>query len=67
MKAAGIDFVTLANNHVLDNGVPGAVRTLDVLDRIGLGHTGYYRSAADRAEHDIPIIDVKGLRIAVLT
>ena len=67
VKAAGIDFVTLANNHVLDNGVPGAVRTLDVLDRIGLAHAGSYRSAADRAEHDIPIIDVKGLRIAVLT
>ena len=67
MKAAGIDFVTLANNHLLDNGVPGAVRTLDVLDRIGLAHAGSYRSAADRVARDIPVIDVKGLRIAVLT
>lgn len=65
IKRAGIDFVTTANNHLLDQGIDGYLRTLDVLDSIGLEHSGSYRS---RAEHDEPkILQVKGLKIGVLT
>ncbi|HZP88909.1 MAG TPA: CapA family protein [Burkholderiales bacterium] len=67
VKAAGIKFVTLANNHLLDRGVAGAMRTLDVLDRVGVAHAGSYRSPTDKAERDIPVIAVKGLKIAILT
>lgn len=65
VKRAGIDFVTTANNHLLDQGIDGYLRTLDVLDSIGLDHSGSYRN---RAEHDQPkILQVKGLKIGVLT
>ena len=65
VKRAGIDFVTTANNHLLDQGIDGYLRTLDVLDSIGLDHSGSYRNLAD---HDKPkILDVKGLKIGVLT
>ena len=65
VKRAGIDFVTTANNHLLDQGIDGYLRTLDVLDAIGLDHSGSYRN---RAEHDEPkVLQVKGLKIGVLT
>ena len=65
VKRAGIDFVTTANNHLLDQGIDGYLRTLDVLDSIGLDHSGSYRN---QAEHDQPkILQVKGLKIGVLT
>ena len=66
VKNAGFDLVTTANNHVLDKDVDGAVRTLEVLDRIGLDHTGSYRSAEDKEAHRVKLIEAGGLRIAVL-
>ena len=45
VKRAGIDLVSTVNNHTLDRGVDGMLRTLDVLDRAGVSHTGSFRSA----------------------
>jgi fucose 4-O-acetylase-like acetyltransferase/poly-gamma-glutamate capsule biosynthesis protein CapA/YwtB (metallophosphatase superfamily)/lysophospholipase L1-like esterase len=67
VKDAGIDFVTTATNHVMDFGVEGALRTLDVLDRIGLGYTGSYRDAREKEDREIAVVTVNGLRIAVLS
>ena len=65
VKRAGIDFVSTANNHLLDQGFDGYLRTLDVLDSIGLDHSGSYRN---QAEHDQPkVLQVNGLKIGVLT
>lgn len=36
LKAAGVDFVTLANNHILDRGLDGMFHTIEVLKRAGL-------------------------------
>ena len=44
VKKSGIDLVSTANNHLLDKGKEGALRTLDVLDNVGLEHTGSYRN-----------------------
>lgn len=64
VKDSGIDLVTTANNHLLDKGVAGAMRTLDVLEEAGLLHVGSYRNAAEK---EMPLlIEVKGVRIAVL-
>lgn len=65
VKDSGIDFVTTANNHLLDRGYEGAMRTLDVLDKYGLKHTGSYRNK--REKNELTIIDVKGVKIAVLS
>ncbi|MFQ5957086.1 MAG: CapA family protein, partial [Candidatus Brocadiales bacterium] len=40
LKTAGIDFVCLANNHILDFREEGLVETLEVLDRAGIAHAG---------------------------
>lgn len=47
LVAAGVDVVTLANNHVLDHGAAGVAQTLDELDRRGLGRVGAGVGPAD--------------------
>ena len=65
LKAAGVDFVFTANNHCLDRGPEGVVRTSAALDRIGLPHTGTFatREAAARPT----ILDVQGVRLGLLS
>eukprot|EP00953_Heterococcus_sp_UTEX-ZZ885_P022203 12304-Heterococcus_DN1.PRE.1 len=40
LTAAGIDYVSLANNHILDFGVSGMTETLATLDAAGIAHAG---------------------------
>lgn len=44
IKDAGIDLVSTANNHCIDEGVKGLVRTCAVLDECGIEHTGTFAS-----------------------
>jgi poly-gamma-glutamate synthesis protein (capsule biosynthesis protein) len=64
LKQVGFDFLITANNHSNDTGEEGILRTIAVLDQLGIHHTGTYRSQADR--DSIRILDIKGLKIAVL-
>ncbi|MBR6562471.1 MAG: CapA family protein [Clostridia bacterium] len=43
----GIDFVTLANNHVFDYGEDAFYDTLDTLDEYGIDYAGAGRNARD--------------------
>lgn len=65
VKEAGVDLVTVSNNHFLDRGVAGALRTLSVLEDNRLEVAGGYRNAEER-KSPVRLIEVKGLRIAVL-
>ena len=40
LEDAGIDGVTLANNHTLDANAPGLQETMENLDRAGISHAG---------------------------
>lgn len=42
LKSIGFNFLTTANNHVLDKGVSGVERTNALLTRLGFGHTGSF-------------------------
>lgn len=42
LKKLGVDAVSTTNNHCLDRGYEGLVRTNEVLDRYGIAHTGTY-------------------------
>ena len=44
LTAAGIDFCSLANNHVLDWGYPGLRETLEVLRKAGIRSAGAGRN-----------------------
>lgn len=67
VKDAGYDLVTTANNHLLDKGVNAAMRTLDVLDEIGLEHTGSYRSSIEKEAEKIALLEKNGIKFAVLS
>jgi poly-gamma-glutamate capsule biosynthesis protein CapA/YwtB (metallophosphatase superfamily) len=64
LKKAGFDVLTTANNHCMDHGVKGVRRTLDVLDKHGIKHTGTARSRAE-ANRQL-IVPVKGIRVGIL-
>ncbi|WP_303180839.1 CapA family protein [uncultured Butyricimonas sp.] len=43
MVKGGINCVTMANNHCLDQGIEGLVRTIDELDKNKVLHTGTFK------------------------
>lgn len=64
IKNAGFDMVGTSNNHSMDTGEEGLLRTLDQLDAAGLAHTGTYRTQHDR--DSVRIVNLKGLKIGIL-
>ena len=64
MKASGVDLVTTATNHALDRGIPGLERTLDLLDRLGVGHVGTARTAEEAEK--ICQVETAGKKIGFL-
>lgn len=65
LKDMGVDVLSTANNHSLDKGYKGIVRTLDVLDEIGISHMGTYRSTEE--QNKILIKEVNGITFAFLS
>ncbi|WP_410515238.1 CapA family protein [Paenibacillus sp. BR2-3] len=61
---AGIDGVSLANNHVLDYGEAAMLDTLVHLDRSKIGHTGAGKNSAEAFKPYVKTI--QGKKIAVL-
>jgi poly-gamma-glutamate capsule biosynthesis protein CapA/YwtB (metallophosphatase superfamily) len=61
VTAAGIDYVSLANNHIFDFGVSGITETLATLDAAGIAHAG---AGSNLAEAWKPaVLERNGLRI----
>jgi poly-gamma-glutamate synthesis protein (capsule biosynthesis protein) len=66
LKNAGFDVFLTANNHVLDKGSRGLLRTINRLDSLGVKHLGSY---ADKSSYSLhyPLMLIKnGIRIALL-
>lgn len=63
---AGFDLMLAANNHILDRGDKGLVRTIDTFERNNVSWTGIYRDSAHRRQHLPQIRDINGFRIAFL-
>ncbi|NOU97249.1 CapA family protein [Paenibacillus sp. LMG 31456] len=64
LKKSGFHVLTTANNHCMDGGVTGLKRTLSVLDKHGLKHTGTFRSLKESNRH--LVLRAKGLNIGFL-
>jgi poly-gamma-glutamate capsule biosynthesis protein CapA/YwtB (metallophosphatase superfamily) len=64
LDRAGIDVVSLANNHIVNAGAIGVTQTIRRLDNLGIAHAGAGRSAA--AARRPAWLEAAGLRIAVL-
>ncbi|MFQ5863326.1 MAG: CapA family protein [Candidatus Brocadiales bacterium] len=64
LKAAGINFVSLANNHILDFREEGLVETIEVLDRAGIAHAG---AGKDMEEAERPaFLGAGGLKFGIV-
>jgi hypothetical protein len=61
---AGIDVVSIANNHIGDAGRLGVTQTIANLDKYGLEHAGAGKNAT--AAHAPAILRAGGLRVAIL-
>lgn len=61
---AGFDMLVTANNHSNDTGEKGILRTLHVLDSIGMPHVGTYGSKA--ARDSVIVMEKNGIRFSVL-
>ncbi|NOT46919.1 MAG: CapA family protein [Acidobacteria bacterium] len=59
LKAAGLDVMSLANNHAGDFGDIGRSSTRRTLESLGIKHAG-----SDRAQFSTTYLDVKGKKIA---
>lgn len=62
LKNSGFDLVVTANNHSLDRGAKGAVRTVEVLQGKGLDTTGTYKSP----DKPLLIKEIRGVRVGYL-
>ena len=64
LKGAGVDVLTLANNHICDRKKDGLINTVqNVADR-GFMQTGAFATQEDAEK--ILIADVKGVKVAIL-
>ena len=64
---AGFDIFTTVNNHCMDSGKKGFLRTLHVFDSLGVPHLGTYRDSAERAANHPMMVERNGFKLALLT
>lgn len=64
LRAAGFDFVSLANNHALDYGVEGLREAIGHLESAGIAHAGA-GDLLDEAARPA-VVERDGLRVAVV-
>lgn len=65
LKDSGVDLVTTANNHCMDKGGEGLLRTIEILDEKGFDHMGTY--ADEQSRNKILIKNVNGINMAFLS
>jgi poly-gamma-glutamate capsule biosynthesis protein CapA/YwtB (metallophosphatase superfamily) len=64
IRAAGIDVVSLANNHILDHGGSGLAHTLTVCAQAGIATVGAGSNLA--AARRILVKEVDGVRVGIM-
>jgi len=64
LTVAGVDYVTLANNHALDFQSPALLETIQHLDEHGIAHAG---AGANLAEASQPaLLEAGGIKVGVV-
>ncbi len=65
-KNSGIDALVTANNHSCDRGERGILRTIQVLDSLGIRRTGTFKDAMDRKKNNLLILEKNNIRVGLL-
>jgi poly-gamma-glutamate capsule biosynthesis protein CapA/YwtB (metallophosphatase superfamily) len=66
LKNAGIRYLVTANNHSADRHTKGIIRTVNILDSLGINHTGTFTDSANRAQRNILWFEKNGIKVALL-
>lgn len=67
LSRAGVDWVSLANNHLLDFEEPALRETLSVLDGAGIAHAGAGRMVEEAREPSLVTIGDEDLAVALVS
>lgn len=65
-KDAGFDIFLTANNHCLDRGAKGMVRTIQMLDSLDVSYVGTYLDLEERQKRYPLLVEKNGFRIVFL-
>ncbi|GFN36493.1 CapA family protein [Tepidimicrobium xylanilyticum] len=63
IKNAGFNILTTANNHALDQGKEGLLKTIEFIEREGMKNLGTYREPSDQ----LLIENINGIKVALLS
>ena len=67
LKIAGFDLLTTANNHSLDGGMDGIIRTKQVFENLQVDTLGTYNTEEEYSEKNgVLIKDINGIKFAFL-
>jgi len=64
LKNAGFDLLVTSNNHSMDMGEAGLLRTIEMIKKNNLSYTGTYTSQRDR--DSIRIFSLNGIKLGVV-
>ncbi len=65
VRDAGFDILATANNHSCDRGNRGVIRTIKVLDSLGITRTGTFSDSADQQKNHPLILKKNDITIAL--
>ena len=66
IKDCGFDIITTSNNHTMDTGLEGALRTLDIIDKAQLLRLGSYRNSEEREQNYPLLVEKNGIKLCLL-
>ncbi|CAG9606410.1 CapA family protein [Pseudoneobacillus rhizosphaerae] len=62
---AGVDIVSTANNHSLDKGEKGILRSIEYYEKVGLPYVGFFKDKEDQEK--LRILHKNGVKLAFLS
>jgi hypothetical protein len=64
LTEAGVDYVTLSNNHAMDYQGPALLETIQLLDERGIAHAGAGANLEDAAQ--FALLEAGGIKVGVV-
>ncbi len=64
LESVGFNLLSTANNHALDGGEKGLIRTINILKNNGINYNGTFVSQRDR--DSVRLFNIKGIKVAFL-
>lgn len=66
LASLGFDILQTANTYSIQKGLSGLSGTVNTIRKAGMDTLGTYLSAEDKAEHQVVVRDVNGIKIAFI-